>query len=164
MPRQYIPAVEKGTAETLSGGVLAGCPVVDIKVNLYDGSYHTVDSSEAAFKAATALALRKGIKEAQPVLLEPIYNISISAPEYFMGEVMGQLNAKRARIMGVESQGRDMSEVKAQIPATELYKYATDLRAQTKGRGAFTTEFSHYEEMPPKMAEKVIQAYQDARK
>ncbi len=164
VPRQYIPAVEKGTAETLAGGVLAGCPVVDIKVNLYDGSYHTVDSSEAAFKAATALALRKGIKEAQPVLLEPIYNISISAPEYFMGEVMGQLNAKRARIMGVESQGRDMSEVKAQIPATELYKYATDLRAQTKGRGAFTTEFSHYEEMPPKMAEKVIQAYQDARK
>ena len=164
VPRQYVPAVEKGTAETLAGGVLAGYPVVDVKVNLYDGSYHTVDSSEAAFKAATALALRKGIKEAEPVLLEPIYNISISAPEYFMGEVMGQLNAKRARILGMESQDRDMSEVKAQIPATELYKYATDLRAQTKGRGVFTTEFSHYEEMPPKMAEKVIAAYQEARK
>lgn len=164
VPRQYVPAVEKGTAETLAGGILAGYPVVDVKVNLYDGSYHTVDSSEAAFKAATALALRKGIKEADPILLEPIYNISISAPEYFMGEVMGQLNAKRARILGMESQGRDISEVKAQIPATELYKYATDLRAQTKGRGVFTTEFSHYEEMPPKMAEKVIAAYQETRK
>lgn len=164
VPRQYIPAVEKGTAETLAAGVLAGYPVVDVSVNLYDGSYHTVDSSEAAFKAATALALRKGIKEADPILLEPIYDISITAPEYFMGEVMGQLNAKRARIQGIESSGRDMSEVKAQIPATELYKYATDLRAQTKGRGSFTTKFSHYEEMPQKMMEQVVQQYHEARK
>ncbi len=160
VPRQFIPAVEKGTSETLAQGIVAGYPVVDVKVNLYDGSYHTVDSSEAAFKTATALALKKGIMEASPVLLEPIYNMTIIAPEYFMGDVMGQLNTKRARIMGMGGSDRkDMSEVKAQIPAVELYKYATDLRAQTKGRGSFTVEFSHYEEMPQKMAEKVIEKF-----
>ncbi|MBQ9377161.1 MAG: elongation factor G, partial [Schwartzia sp.] len=163
VPRQYIPAVEKGTEETLAAGILAGFPVVDVKVNLYDGSYHTVDSSEAAFKTATALALKKGVMDASPALLEPIYNMTVTAPEYFMGEVMGQLNTKRAKIMGMESKGRDMSEVKAQIPELELYKYATELRSQTKGRGDFTVEFSHYEEMPQKLAEEMIKKYQEEK-
>ena len=160
VPRQYIPAVEKGTEETLAGGILAGFPVVDVKVNLYDGSYDTVDSSEAAFKTATAIALKKGIMDASPALLEPIFNMTITAPEYFMGDVMGQLNTKRAKILGMESKGRDMSEIKAQIPALELYKYATELRSQTKGRGDFSVEFSHYEEMPQRIAEEIIAKYQ----
>ena len=156
VPRQYIPAVEKGTAETLAGGIMAGYPVVDVKVNLYDGSYHSVDSSEMAFKTATAMALKKGIMEASPVLLEPICNITVSAPEYYMGDVMGKLNSKRARILGMDSIGKDMSEVKAQIPMAELYRYATELRSLTQGRGAYGLEFSHYEQVPEKMAEKIV--------
>ncbi|MGN0940406.1 MAG: elongation factor G [Selenomonadaceae bacterium] len=163
VPRQYIPAVEKGTEETLAQGIVAGYPVVDVKVNLYDGSYHSVDSSEAAFKTATALALRKGIMDANPVLLEPIFNMTILAPEYFTGDVMGHLNSRRARIMGMEKASRDLTEIKAQIPAIELYKYATDLRAETKGRGSFTTEFSHYEEMPKKLMDEAIAKYQESK-
>ncbi len=157
VPRQYIPAVEKGTAETLADGILAGYPVVDVKVNLYDGSYHSVDSSEVAFKTATALALRKGVMEAEPVLLEPIYEMVVEAPEYYMGDVMGKLNSKRAKILGMDSTGKDMSQVRAQIPAAALYKYATELRSLTQGRGSYTLEFSHYEEVPAKMAEKIIE-------
>ena len=156
VPRQYIPAVEKGTEETLAGGVLAGYPVVDVKVNLYDGSYHAVDSSEAAFKTAAALAIRKGIMEASPILLEPIDKITVTAPEYYMGDVMGKLNSKRAQIMGVDSKGKDMSEIQARIPVAELFKFATDLRSLTQGRGSYSLEFSHYEPMPEKAAEKVI--------
>lgn len=157
VPRQYIPAVEKGTAETLQGGVLAGYPVVDVKVNLYDGSYHAVDSSEMAFKTATAQAIRKGILEASPLLLEPICDIRVCVPEYYMGDVIGDLNAKRARIMGMESGERGQGEIKAQIPQGELYKYATDLRSLTQGRGSFSLQFSHYEEMPVKKAEVIIE-------
>ncbi|MGL6015146.1 MAG: elongation factor G, partial [Selenomonadaceae bacterium] len=157
VPRQYIPAVEKGTAETLQGGVLAGYPVVDVKVNLYDGSYHAVDSSEMAFKTATAQAIRKGIREASPLLLEPICDIRVCVPEYYMGDVIGDLNAKRARIMGMESGERGQGEIKAQIPQGELYKYATDLRSLTQGRGSFSLQFSHYEEMPVKKAEVIIE-------
>ncbi len=156
VPRQYIPAVEKGTEETLAGGVLAGYPVVDVKVNLYDGSYHAVDSSEAAFKTAAALAIKKGIMEASPILLEPIDKITVTAPEYYMGDVMGKLNSKRAQIMGVDSKGKDMSEIQARIPVAELFKFATDLRSLTQGRGYYSLEFSHYEPMPEKAAEKVI--------
>ena len=156
VPRQYIPAVEKGTEETLAGGVLAGYPVVDVKVNLYDGSYHAVDSSEAAFKTAAALAIRKGVMEASPILLEPIDKITVTAPEYYMGDVMGKLNSKRAQIMGVDSKGKDMSEIQARIPVAELFKFATDLRSLTQGRGSYSLEFSHYEPVPEKTAEKVI--------
>jgi elongation factor G len=156
VPRQYIPAVEKGTAETLAQGILAGYPVVDVKVNLYDGSYHAVDSSEAAFKTATALALKKGVMEASPVLLEPIDNIKVTAPEYYMGDVMGRLNSKRAHIMGVDSKGHDMSVIQATIPVAELYKFATDLRSLTQGRGSYSLEFSHYEPMPEKAAEAIV--------
>ncbi len=163
VPRQYIPAVEKGTVETLASGILAGYPVVDVKVNLYDGSYHTVDSSEVAFKTAAAIALKKGIMEASPVLLEPICSMTVTAPEYYMGDIMGHLNGKRAHIMGMESIGKDMSEVKAQVPLAELYKYATELRSLTQGRGNYTLEFSHYEEVPVKMAEKIIAAFHERK-
>ena len=157
VPRQYIPAVEKGTAETLADGVLAGYPVVDVKVNLYDGSYHAVDSSEAAFKTAAALAIRKGIMEAEPILLEPIDTLTIQTPEYYMGDVMGKLNSKRAHILGVDSKGKDMSEIQALIPAAELYRFATDLRSLTQGRGSYTLAFARYEPVPEKKAQQLIQ-------
>lgn len=157
VPRQYIPAVEKGTAETLADGVLAGYPVVDVKVNLYDGSYHAVDSSEAAFKTAAALAIRKGIMEAEPILLEPIDTLTIQTPEYYMGDVMGKLNSKRAHILGVDSKGKDMSEIQALIPAAELYRFATDLRSLTQGRGSYTLAFTRYEPVPEKKAQQLIQ-------
>lgn len=163
VPRQYIPAVEKGTAETLAAGVIAGYPMVDVKVNLYDGSYHPVDSSEAAFKAATAIAIKKGVLDAKPVLLEPIYDVKIVAPEEFMGDIIGQLNARRAKIMGMDPAGKGLSQVNAKIPVVELYKYATALRAQTKGRGNFSASFSHYEEMPAREAEAIKAKYAETR-
>ena len=156
VPRQYIPAVEKGAAETLAGGVLAGYPVVDVKVNLYDGTYHTVDSSEAAFKAATAIAIKKGIMEAEPLLIEPIDTIKIITPEYYMGDVMGQLNRKRAHILGVDSKGKDMSEIAALIPEAELYLFATELRSITQGRGEFSLEFNRYDIVPEQIAKTIV--------
>lgn len=156
VPRQYIPAVEKGVFESLQAGVLAGYPVVDVKVNLYDGSYHNVDSSELAFKTASNIAIRKGVMGAKPVLLEPIYDIKVTVPEYYMGDVIGNLNARRAKIQGMDSAGRGMGLVKAQAPLAELHKYATDLRSLSQGRGSFDMHFSHYEELPLRFAEKVI--------
>ena len=156
MPKQYIPAVEKGTAETLAQGVLAGFPVVDVKVNLYDGSYHPVDSSEAAFKTAAALAIRKGVMEADPILLEPIETIKVLTPEYYLGDVMGRLNSKRAHVLGVDSKDRDMSEIQALIPLAELYKFATDLRSLTQGRGSYQLEFARYEPVPERAAADII--------
>jgi elongation factor G len=163
VPRQYIPAVEKGTSETLANGIIAGYPVVDVHVKLIDGSYHAVDSSEMAFKTATAIALKKGIMAAAPVLLEPICDMTVQAPEYYMGDVMGKLNAKRAHIIGMESINKGMSEVKAQIPVAELYKYATELRSITQGRGTYSLKFSHYEQVPEKMAEKIIDESRQSR-
>lgn len=158
VPRQYVPAVEKGVTEALSGGVLAGCPIVDVKVNLYDGSYHNVDSSELAFKIAAINAVRKGVMDAHPVLLEPIYNLEIMVPDYYMGDIIGGLNARRARIMGTDISGKGLGVIKAQAPLAELYKYATALRSASQGRGSFTMAFSHYEEMPQRFAEQVIAA------
>lgn len=156
VPRQYVPAVEKGVLEALGLGVLAGYPVVDLKVNLYDGSYHNVDSSEMAFKMASIIAIRKGIMEAKPILLEPIYRITVSVPEYYMGDIIGSLNAKRARIQGTDSAERGMGTIKAEVPMAELFKYATELRSLSQGRGTFDLEFSHYEEMPLRLAEPII--------
>ncbi|SFT33518.1 elongation factor G [Selenomonas sp. GACV-9] len=161
VPKQYIPAVEKGTAETLAQGVLAGYPVVDVKVNLYDGSYHPVDSSEAAFKTAAALAIRKGVMEAKPILLEPIETIKVLTPEYYLGDVMGRLNSKRAHVLGVDSKERDMSEIQALIPLAELYKFATDLRSLTQGRGSYQLEFARYEPVPEKAAADIIAEAQE---
>ena len=162
VPRQYIPAVEKGTQETLAQGVIAGYPVVDMKVNLFDGSYHPVDSSEAAFKMATSIALKKGILQASPILLEPIEEITVHAPESYMGDIMGRLNSKRAKILGMGSIGKNVSEIKALIPMSELYKYATDLRSLTQGRGSYSLKFAHYEPMPEKLAEKIIEEHKKA--
>ena len=156
VPRQYIPAVEKGVRETLQTGILAGYPVVDIKVNLYDGSYHTVDSSEMAFKTAAALAVKKGVPLAKPVLLEPYCTLKIEIPEYYMGDVIAGINTKRGRIISTESPTHDTCIIEAQVPQAALYKYATDLRSSTQGRGSYTMEFSHYEEVPAKLSEKII--------
>ena len=157
VPRQYFPAVEKGTNETLADGVIAGYPVVNVLVNLYDGSYHAVDSSEAAFKMATSIAIKKGILSADPILLEPIDEITVLTPESYMGDIIGKLNSKRGKILGMDPKGKGITEVKALIPESELYKYATDLRSQTQGRASYSLKFSHYDPMPDKLAEKIIE-------
>ena len=157
VPRQYFPAVEKGTNETLADGVIAGYPVVNVTVNLYDGSYHAVDSSEAAFKMATSIAIKKGILAADPILLEPIDEITVLTPESYMGDIIGKLNSKRGKILGMDPKGKGITEVKALIPESELYKYATDLRSQTQGRASYSLKFSHYDPMPDKLAEKIIE-------
>lgn len=156
VPKQYFPAVEKGIHDTLKEGILAGFPVIDIRINLYDGSYHTVDSSEMAFKMAAAIAIKKGLPDAKPVLLEPYYNVTIEIPEYYMGEVIGSINTKRGRIITTESPAHNKMVIKAQIPEAELYKYATELRSTTQGRGAYDMEFSHYEEVPERIAKEIV--------
>jgi elongation factor G len=156
VPKNYIPAVEKGVNEALQEGGVAGYPIVDIKATLYDGSYHPVDSSDISFKIAAAHALRKGVSQGQPVLLEPIVNVSITAPEGFTGDIIGNLNGKRARIIGISPQN-GLNLIEAQAPLAEMLRYAIELRSITQGRGGFTTEFSHYEEVPPHVALKVIE-------
>ena len=156
IPKEYIGPIENGVKEAMENGVVAGYPMVDIKVNLFDGSYHTVDSSEMAFKTAAALAIKKGIPEAKPVLLEPYYTLKITIPEYYMGDVISGINTKRGRIINTESPSHDVSIIEAQVPLAELYKYATDLRSATQGRGSYTMEFSHYEEVPAKISEQII--------
>ncbi|MGI5875736.1 MAG: elongation factor G [Dethiobacteria bacterium] len=157
VPRQYIPAVEKGVQEASLQGCLAGFKVVDLKVTLYDGSFHTVDSSEMAFKIAAAMAFRGAMEEADPVLLEPIMNIEVIVPEDFMGDIMGDLNSRRGRIQGMIP-GEGMQTIKAQVPLAEIFTYAIDLRSMTQGRGAFNMSFSHYEEVPYQESEKIIAA------
>jgi len=156
VPKQYIPAVEKGLKEAMQSGVLAGFPVVDFKAVLYDGSYHPVDSSELAFKIATHLGFKKAMEQAGPVLLEPIMNVTITVPEQFMGDVLGDLNTKRARVQGME-QRKGTAIITAQVPLAEMQRYATELRSLTQGRGVFTMEFSHYEEVPPHLAQAIIE-------
>jgi len=158
VPRQYIPAVEKGVREALVGGILGGYPIVDIKVTLYDGSYHNVDSSEMAFKIASIMALRKGALQARPALLEPICNVQINVPASFMGDVIADLNGKRGRIQGMEPIGQGEGIIKAQVPMSEMFKYAIDLRSITQGRGYFDLNFSHYDEVPQRIAEMIITA------
>ncbi len=160
VPRQYIPAVDKGIKETLFEGPLAGYPVVKVKVDLKDGSYHDVDSSEMAFKIAASQAFKKGFIKAKPALLEPIYSLEVMVPDDYMGDIMGDLNKKRGRIMGMEPTGRNQT-IKAQVPLEEMSSYATDLRSMTQGRGVFTLEFSHYDEVPANIAEKIIAENQE---
>lgn len=155
IPRNFIPAVEKGIVEAMEHGVLAGYPVVDVKVKLYDGSYHPVDSSELAFKLAGSLAWNKAMSEADPVLLEPVMNVEVIAPEESMGDIMGDLSSRRGRPQGSESMG-EMQVIRAQVPLAEMLNYAPQLRSMTGGRGSYTMEFSHYEEVPGHIAEKVI--------
>jgi elongation factor G len=158
IPQQYRPAVEKGIIEAMGEGVLAGYPIVDVKVILMDGSYHTVDSSEMAFKIAGSLGFKKGILACQPILLEPIVNIDIEIPDEYMGDVIGDLNSRRGRVLGMDTQGTNQI-VKGQAPLAEILKYAPDLRSMTSGRGTFTYTHSHYEEVPPFIAEKITADY-----
>lgn len=155
IPRQYIPAVEKGIVEAMEEGVLAGYPVVDVSVTVYDGSYHTVDSSEMAFKIAGSLAFKKGVLQANPGLLEPIMTVEVAVPDESMGDVIGDLNSKRGRVLGVETKGKGQV-IKAQVPLAEMLEYATQLKAITSDRGDYTMEFSHYDELPPHLKERVI--------
>ncbi|MFA7068660.1 MAG: elongation factor G, partial [Acidaminococcaceae bacterium] len=156
VPRQYIPAVEKGLRESIEHGILAGYPVVDLRITLLDGSYHAVDSSEMAFKIAAHQAFQKACEKASPVLLEPYYNLAVYCAESMMGDVIGDLNTKRGRILGMQSIEGGMSCVKAQVPYAELAEYAVDLRALTQGLGSFDMEFDHYEDAPQRLAEKII--------
>ncbi len=155
VPRNFVPAVEKGLIESLANGVQAGYPVVDLKVRFYDGKSHDVDSSEMAFKIAASMCFKKGVQEANPILLEPIMKLEIVAPEENMGDVMGDLNGRRGRVLGMDSEGR-YQVIKAQAPMSEVLKYALDLNAITAGRGSFRMEMSHYEEVPGNLAEKII--------
>jgi elongation factor G len=155
VPRNYIPAVEKGVKEARLEGVLAKYPVVDVRATLYDGSAHPVDSSDMAFKIAGAQALKKGLAQGQPVLLEPIVNLTITVPETFTGDIIGDLNSKRARVLGMNP-ANGVNVIQAQAPLAEVLRYAIDLRSMTQGRGTFTTEFSHYEEVPAPITQKVI--------
>jgi elongation factor G len=162
VPRQYIPAVEKGVIQAMAEGAIAGYPLVDIRVTIYDGSYHTVDSSEMAFKIAGSMAFKKGIHEASPILLEPIMNVEITVPEDVMGSITGDINSKRGRIMGMEAKGHN-EIVKAKIPLSEMLKYGTELKSLTAGRGSYHMEFSHYEETPAKVTQGIIAKYQETR-
>jgi elongation factor G len=155
VPRNFVPAVEKGIQETLSSGVLAGYPVVDVKVRFYDGKSHDVDSSEMAFKIAASMCFKKGVQDASPALLEPVMKLDILVPEESMGDVMGDLTGRRGRVLGMDGQGK-YQLIKAQAPMSEVLKYALDLNQMTGGRGTFTMELSHYEELPSQLAEKVI--------
>ncbi len=155
IPRNFIPAVEKGIQEARQKGVLAGFPTVDFRVILYDGSYHDVDSSEMAFKIAGSLAFKKGIREAKPILLEPVMNVEVSAPEEFAGDLMGDLNSRRGRVQGMEVQGKN-TVIRAQVPLSEVLTYASDLTSKTGARGSYTMEFSHYDEVPSHLSEKII--------
>ena len=157
VPRNFVPAVEKGVNEAMHSGVLAGYPVVDLKVKFYDGKSHEVDSSEIAFKIASSMALRKGVMETNPVLLEPIMNMEVFVPDEYMGDVIGDLNGRRGRVLSVEPRSKGQL-IKSQVPLSEVLKYAPDLTSMTSGRGSFSMEFSHYEELPAHLAEKVIAA------
>ncbi len=155
VPKQYIPAVEKGLRECLHKGVLAGCPVVNLRAVLYDGSYHDVDSSEESFKVASHLAFRDGLKNANPVLLEPIYALNIKVPENYIGDIMGDLNKRRGRILGMDAQD-GYQIISAEAPLAEIFRYATDLRSMTQGRGAFSMQEARYEEVPAALQQKVV--------
>jgi elongation factor G len=163
IPQQYRPAVEKGVSETMKEGVIAGFPLVDIKVALYDGSYHTVDSSEMAFKIAGSMALRKAVQEAKPILLEPIMKVEVITPDDTLGAVIGDLNSKRGRVQGVEPQAGGNQKINAQVPMSEMLVYANQLTSLTSGRGLYSMEFSHYEELPSHLTQKIV-AEREAQK
>jgi elongation factor G len=164
VPRQYIPAVEKGVQETLDKGLIAGYPMINVKVTLLDGSYHPVDSSEMAFKVAAAQALKKGIPEAKPILLEPIYDVNVIVPEDCMGDVIGDFNSKRGRILGMDHGEREgLTVVKAQVPMSEMDGYVTQLRSMTQGQGTFNMRFYAYEEVPKKITDEIIARHEQEK-
>jgi len=161
IPSKYIPAVEKGLNEALNTGVLSKNIVVDFMATLYDGSFHAVDSSDIAFKIAASMAFKKGIEDAKPILLEPIMIVEVVVPKEMMGDVIGDLNSRRGKIQGMDSSGR-FQKIKAVVPQAEMYKYSTQLRSITQGRGNFAQRFSHYEEVPRDIAEKIIKEQKES--
>jgi elongation factor G len=156
IPKEYLPAIEKGVREAAEAGVLAGYPVVDIKARLYDGSYHEVDSSDMAFKMAASMAFKEGIHKGEPILQEPIMKVEVIAPDEFLGEIMGQLNARRGNIIGTEIRPGNTQMVSAMVPLAEMFGYATDLRSATQGRGVFTMEFDHYARVAENVAKTIL--------
>jgi elongation factor G len=158
VPRQFFPGVEKGVRETAAEGVVAGYPLVDFKATLYDGSFHSVDSNELSFKIAASMALKDGVQQARPVLLEPIMTVRIRVPEQFMGEVNRDLNGRRGRVLGMDTDD-GLQVISAHVPQSELFSYATELRSLTGGRGRFSSELDHYEEVPAHLAEKIVEAH-----
>jgi elongation factor G len=157
IPRQYIPAVERGVQEAMEHGVLAGYPTVDVKAKCYDGSFHPVDSSEIAFKMAGSIAFREGAEKANPVLLEPVWNVEVTVPEQYMGDVISDFNTKRGRVLGMEPAGNKKQVIRAVVPQAEMLRYAIDLRSIARGRGSFRWEYSHYEEVPAHIAQEIIE-------
>jgi elongation factor G len=155
IPKEFIPATKKGIEEALDGGIRAGFPVVDIKVALFDGSYHDVDSSEMAFKIAASIGFKDGAKKASPIILEPLMKTEVITPEDWMGDVIGDLNSRRGRITGMDERS-GMKIVSANVPLAEMFGYANDLRSRTQGRATYTMEFSHYEPVPASIAEEII--------
>jgi elongation factor G len=156
VPREFIPAVEKGLLETIPSGVLAGFPVVDVKVTLFDGSYHDVDSNENAFKMAASMAFKDGMRKADPILLEPIMAVEIETPEDYMGDVMGDLSSRRGVIQGMEDMASGGKAIRAEVPLSEMFGYATTVRSLSQGRASYTMEFKHYAEAPRNVAEAVM--------
>lgn len=162
VPKNYHPAVEKGVVEAMEEGVVAGYPMTNLKVTLFDGSYHEVDSSELSFKIAARVCFKKGVEQAKPILLEPIMNVEIAVPEQFMGDIISDLNSKRGRVLGMEA-GKKNQVIKAQVPLAEMYRYAIDLKSITQGRGSFRMEFAQYEDVPAQIAQEIIdQARQES--
>ena len=159
VPKEYIPAVEKGIVEALEHGILAGYPMSDLKVELYDGSYHEVDSSEMAFKIAGSMAVKQAASRAKPVLLEPVMSVEVVVPEEYMGDVIGDLNSRRGRIEGMELRGTSQI-IKSMVPLAEMFGYATDVRSRTQGRGSFTMHFGRYEEVPASISEEIVSKVQ----
>ncbi len=162
IPRNFIPSVEKGVRNTLAEGFLAGYPMIDVKVTVYDGSYHDVDSSDMAFQIAASMGLKAALEKARPIILEPIVALEVSCPDECMGDVIGDLNSRRGKVLGMETKGNGQV-IKAMVPMSEVLKYAPDLRSITSGRGSFEQHFSHYEEAPPAVAEKIVKEASAAR-
>jgi elongation factor G len=158
VPKEYIPAVDKGVQEAMQGGVIAGYPVVDVKVTLYDGSYHEVDSNENAFKIAGSMGFKAGVQKAKPVILEPMMKVEVETPEEYMGDVIGDLNSRRGMIHGMED-GPSGKIVNAEVPLAEMFGYATSLRSSTQGRASYSMEFAKYNEVPGGVAEAIMKKH-----
>ena len=155
VPKEYIPSIDKGIQEALETGVIAGYPVVDVKVTLFDGSYHEVDSSEAAFKIAGSMAIKEALRKSDPILLEPVEEVEVETPEQYMGDVMGNLSGRRGKIEGMEDR-RDTKVIRAKVPLGEMFGYATDLRSQTQGRASYTMQFDSYEPVPKNIRDEIV--------
>jgi elongation factor G len=159
IPKEFIPAVQKGVVEALEGGILAGFPMVDIKVSVFDGDYHDVDSSEMAFKICSSICVKEAARKAKPVLLEPVMAVEVVVPDEYMGTVNGDLISRRGQLEGTEIQGTTQM-IRASVPLSEMFGYATELRSRTQGRGSFTMHFSRYEEVPKSVAEEIVSRVQ----